>query len=309
MNPAASVKMEKAGYKGWPNCYRVSNGVAELIVTSDIGPRIMRYGFVGGQNFFKEFEAQLGKSGEKDWQIRGGHRLWMAPEDRILTYAPDNQPAEVRIEGEWLEATGPVEELTGLEKRIAVRMAAQGAGVEVLHSLRNAGQQTLEVATWALSIMAPGGTGVHGFPPRGTHPEILAPTNPLVMWAFTDLTDPRWQFTPKYLILKQEAARRSPQKLGTWNAHTWAAYLLNGQAFIKRYEAPGEPGPYPDYGCSYETFTNGDFLELETLGPIQPLAPGATITHLERWSLHANVSVPALTDGEIDRVLLPLVAQ
>ena len=38
-------------------------------------------------------------------------------------------------------------------------------------------------------MMAQGGHGIHGFPPRGTHPEMLAPTNPLVMWAFTNLAD------------------------------------------------------------------------------------------------------------------------
>jgi hypothetical protein len=56
----ADVKVEKIEYKGWRNCYRVSNGEVELIVTSDVGPRVIRFGFVGGQNVFKEFPDQLG---------------------------------------------------------------------------------------------------------------------------------------------------------------------------------------------------------------------------------------------------------
>ena len=51
--------IEKTDFGGWPNCYRISNGEIELVVTSDVGPRIMRYGFPGGRNFFKEFPAQL----------------------------------------------------------------------------------------------------------------------------------------------------------------------------------------------------------------------------------------------------------
>jgi len=31
---------------------------------------VIRYGFVGGQNLFKEFKEQLGKIGEKAWQAR-----------------------------------------------------------------------------------------------------------------------------------------------------------------------------------------------------------------------------------------------
>ena len=63
--------IDKIDYQGWPNSYRISNGEVELIVTGDIGPRIMRYGFVGGQNLFKEYPDTLGKSGEADWQLRG----------------------------------------------------------------------------------------------------------------------------------------------------------------------------------------------------------------------------------------------
>jgi hypothetical protein len=55
----AEVKVEKIEYKGWRNSYRVSNGEVELVVTGDIGPRVMRFGFVGGQNLFKEFADQL----------------------------------------------------------------------------------------------------------------------------------------------------------------------------------------------------------------------------------------------------------
>ena len=43
-----SVQIEKREWGGWPNCYRISNGEIELIVTADIGPRVMRCGFVGG---------------------------------------------------------------------------------------------------------------------------------------------------------------------------------------------------------------------------------------------------------------------
>jgi len=77
----AAVKIEKTEYRGWPNCYRVSNGDIELIVTGDVGPRIIRFGFVGGQNLFKEFSDQLGRSGEDKFQLRGGDRVWKAPED------------------------------------------------------------------------------------------------------------------------------------------------------------------------------------------------------------------------------------
>src|SRR5579872_68203 len=305
----AAVKIEKTNYKGWPNSYRVSNGEVEIIITSDIGPRIMRYGFPGGQNLFKEFSEGLGKSGEAVWQLRGGHRVWAAPEDAVKTYAPDNGPVHVSIKGEVLEATEPVEPLTGLEKQITVKMSPSGTGVEIVHRLRNTNKGAIELAPWALSMMAPGGTGIHGFPPRGTHPQMLAPTNPLVMFAFTDLSDKRWTLTKKYLILRQDPNNHGqPQKLGSYNPHTWAAYLLGSDLFIKHYEADPKR-TYPDMGASFETFTNAEFLEQETLGPMTKLAPGASVDHIERWTLHKNVHIGQWNDAELDRVLLPLVSK
>jgi hypothetical protein len=301
------IVIEKTDFKGWPNSWRVSNGEVELVLTGDLGPRVMRFGFAGGQNFFKIFEEQAGKSGEPEWQARGGHRLWIAPEDPVRTYAPDNTPVDIQVAGDVISATGAVEALTGVSKKITVKMAPTGTAVEVLHEIRNAGAVEVQLAPWVLTMLAQGGWGIHGFPPRGTHPEMLAPTNPLVMWAFTHLDDPRWRLSRKYLALRQDPANSLPQKLGSYNRQTWGAYLLNGELFVKRYAAVAEPSAYPDFGCTFETFTNQDFLELETLGPMIALPPGAAVTHTERWTAHRNVTLQRWTDEELDAVISPLV--
>ncbi|MGA2132676.1 MAG: hypothetical protein ABSH50_10310 [Bryobacteraceae bacterium] len=307
MTAHAAVKIEKTSYKGWPNCYRITNGEVELIVTSDIGPRIMRYGFVGGPNFFKEFAESLGKSGEPAFVLRGGHRIWMAPEDAVRTYAPDNGPVKIEIKGDVLEATEPVEPLTGLEKQIVVKLSPTGTSVEVLHRIKNTGVHPVDIAPWALTMMAQGGVGIHGFPPRGKHPEVLYPTNPLVMWAFSNLSDHRWRFTKKYLMLHQDPSNADPQKLGSFNKNTWAAYSLNSELFIKRYDAQDTPKEYPDFGCSFETFTNADFLEMETLGPMKHLRTGQSLEHVEHWTAHKSVHLRNFTDAELDSIVLPLV--
>ncbi|MBV8818543.1 MAG: hypothetical protein JO022_09320 [Acidobacteriaceae bacterium] len=308
MSLSAAVKIEKTAYRGWPNCYRLSNGEVELIVTTDIGPRVIRYGFAGGQNLFKEYAEQMGKSGEKTWQARGGHRVWMAPEDPVLSYALDNSPVHAEVRGDSIELTQNVEPESGLQKQMIVKLAATGTHVEVTHRITNRGSKVRDIATWALTQMAPGGTGISLFPPRGTHDKILAPTNPLVMWAYTDFSDNRWHFTKKYLTLRNDANNASPQKVGLYNSNTAGAYLLGTDLFVKQY-TPGDPLKQPDFGCSYETFTNNEFLEMETLGQLTQVKSGASIQHIERWSLAKNVHFSAWTDAEIDRVLLPLLKQ
>lgn len=302
---AKSITIEKTAWGGWPNCYRISNGQIELIITSDVGPRIMRCGFVGGQNFFKVFDSQLGGTGEPTWQHRGGHRIWRAPEDFQRTYALDNAPAAVEICEGVLTSTQPVEPETGLQKQLVVTLAGDH-DVTVLHRMKNTLPFAIRFAPWALTMMAPGGTGVTGFPPRGTHEEMLAPTNPLVMWAFTDLSDPRWKFLRKYLVLHHDPANTDHTKLGHFNKKTWGAYVLGSEMFLKKYDA--DPGAtYPDMGCSYETFASDGMLELETLGPLAEIAPGEWLEHTETWSLFRSVKITEWTDATLDALLQPVL--
>lgn len=302
----AAVRVEKTEYRGWANCYRVTNGEIELIVTGDVGPRIIRFGFVGGQNLFKEYPEQLGKSGEEKFQLRGGDRVWKAPEDPIKTWAPDNVAVEIQVTPTGLIARAPVEPLTQLQKEIEVSMAPSGATVTVSHRITNRGSGKWEFAPWVLTMMAQGGTAVSGFPPRGHHPQNLEATNPLVMWAYTDLSDPRWKFTKQFLMLRQDPNNKEAQKLGMFNPDTWAAYVLNGEAFVKRTTADRSK-TYTDFGSSFETFTNNEFIELETLGPLSEVAPGQTVEQVEHWGLFRNVQLHEWKDEELDRVLLPLV--
>lgn len=306
LNTDAQVKVERTEYKGWNSCYRVTNGQVELIVTSDVGPRVIRFGFVGGQNLFKEYSEQLGKSGEEKFQLRGGDRVWKAPEDAVATWAPDNIPVEIIETPSGLIARAPVEPLTKLQKEIEIQMAPSGTEVTVSHRITNRGLFPIEFSPWVLTMMAPGGTAVTGFPPRGKHPINLEATNPLVMWAYTNLADKRLTFTRKYMLLRQDPQIAEPEKVGLFNPDTWAAYVLNGEAYLK--QAKSDPSKvYPDFGCSFETFTNNEFLELETLGPLTKVAPGQTAAQIERWSLHRNIKLATFTDEEMDKIMLPIL--
>jgi hypothetical protein len=283
---------------------RFSNGEIEAIVTSDVGPRIIRL-----PNLFKEFPDQLGRSGEEKFQLRGGDRVWKAPEDPLATWAPDIAPVEVRVTPTGLIAREPIEPLANLQKEIEISMAPSGTGVTVSHSITNRSLFALEFAPWALTMMAQGGTAITGFPPRGKHPINLEATNPLVMWAYIDLSDPRWKFTRKYMMLRQDPSNSEAQMLGLFNSGTWAAYLLNllnREAFVNKSSA--DPNKTcPDSGCSFETFTNNDFLEMETLGPLTKVLPGQWVERVEHWDLFHNVMLSDWTDDALDGVRLPLV--
>jgi len=306
METASAVCVEKVTYGGWSNCYRISNAWMELMVTTDVGPRVLRCGFIGGQNLFKEFPEQLGQSGEGEFRARGGHRLWKAPEDLGSTWIPDNHAVEISLHSDGLTAVAPVEMASGLQKEIDIHLAQSDCSVTMKHRIRNCSETGIELAPWALTVMAPGGLAIAGFPQRAQYPDVLLATNPLVMWAYTDFSDSRWKLMRKYLALRQDANYRGPQKAGLFGEKSWACYLLNGELFMKSTKADASER-YADFGCSLELFTNNEFLELETLGPLRALAPGEMAEHVEQWWLHRDIQVAGLTEEAVDRAIAPLL--
>lgn len=301
------VAMNKIEYGGWPNCIQLSNGTISLIATTDVGPRIIWFGPARGENLFKEYEDMVGQTGGDEWRIFGGHRLWHAPENMPRTYAPDNAPIEYEWDGETLHLSQPVEASTGIKKDMFITMSRDKNSVRVLHRLTNMNQWEITLAPWGLSVMREGGVGIFPQEEHRPHSEYLLPARPVVLWHYTDMSDPRWTWGEKFIQLRQDINADGPQKFGFLNKQGWMAYALNGNVFIKT--CPHEEGAeYVDFGCNTESYTGSDMLELETVGPLTPLAPnGGSVEHVENWYVFdAEVGE---TDAAIDAALNPLLAQ
>jgi hypothetical protein len=297
------VIMAKTTYKGWPNCFQLSNGLVDLIVTTDVGPRVIRFGFVGEDNEFKEYAAHSGKMGGKEWRLYGGHRLWHAPEDDPRSYVPDNAPVSLEEHKDFIRLVQPTEDRTGIQKEIDIAMSTTQAAVRVTHRLRNQNLWAVELAPWALSVMAPGGKSILPLPPRGSHPKDLSPANTLTMWAFTDMSDPRWTWGNEYIMLRQDSRASKSQKIGLMNKSGWVGFVRNGHLFVKTF-AYQAGAVYPDWGCSTETFTNDEMLEVETLGPLVQLQPNAVVEYVENWALFRDVPTP-MNDADVNKDVLP----
>jgi hypothetical protein len=297
--------MELVEFGGWSNCVRLSNGAVELIVTTEVGPRVIRFGFVGGQNVFKVFDDTAGLTGGDEWHNFGGHRLWHAPEIAPRTYAPDNVPVEHSWDGATLTLRNPEPE-NRLDKEMSVTLSPGDNTVSVVHRLTNRNPWAIELAPWVLSVMAQGGEAIYPQEDYAPHPDCLVPARPLVLWHFTDMSDPRWTWGRRYMRLRQDPAATTKQKAGILNTKGWAAYALNGEVFLKRYGYDPD-AIYADMGCNTETYTDPGILEVETLGPLTRLEPGATVEHRERWLLARAAVGP--TDADVDASILPLLDQ
>jgi hypothetical protein len=100
-------------FAGWTDNLRLANDQVEVVILREVDPRIISLRPLNGRNGFKIVAEQSGKSGEGTWQIRGGHRLWTAPEDygdpNGLTYVLETFTNEEFLE---LESLGPYQEVS-----------------------------------------------------------------------------------------------------------------------------------------------------------------------------------------------------
>jgi hypothetical protein len=302
-----SVTLKKIEYAGWQNCLQLSNGICDLVITTDVGPRIIRFGFTGRPNMFKEYKEQVGRTGDAKWNIYGGHRLWHAPEDDPRSYQPDNTAVTYKELNGLVRVTQPVEAATGLQKEMDIHLSADAAHVKVVHRITNHNMFAVEFALWCLTVMAQGGKAILPLPVRGTHPQMLMPSNNLTLWHFTDMQDPRWTWGQKYILLKQDARAAAPQKIGAGLPDGWIANANQEQLFVKK--IPYFPkAVYADLGAALQTFTNADMLEVETLAPLAPVPAHQFTEHTEQWALFDKVPLP-LNDADVDRHILPKVKE
>lgn len=281
--------MEVVEFGGWRRCARLNAGGLEAIVTLEVGPRVLRFGRVGGPNELNAYERHAGMTGGSDYRSYGGHRLWTAPEVPERTYEADNSPVDVEEADGWLRLTTPLGP-TRLQKSMRLKMDPIGPRLVLEHTIRNLGDAPVRIAPWCVTVMAPGGTCLVPLPAHRPHPEALLPGGPIVLWRYTRMRDPRWTWGDRLVRLRQTAGM-GPQKFGALVEQGLAAYANHGNLFLKRF--PHAVGAdYPDFGVNFEAFTREDMLEIESLGPIANLVPGESVQHREVWHLLPDVVPP-----------------
>jgi hypothetical protein len=98
---------------------------------------------------------------------------------------------------------------------------------------------------------------------------------------------------------------KGPTKIGLAHREGWVGYVNSGVMFVKYFDYR-DGAIYPDRGTRYQTFSNEDMLEMETVGELVTLAPGASAELVESWQLFGGM--PEIqSEADVDRFVLPCV--
>jgi hypothetical protein len=294
------LQIERTKFRGWREAYRLRLGEVEMVVVTEVGPRVLSLSVGDGPNLLFVDEETAGRGqGDTGWYVYGGHRLWVAPETED-TYAPDNLPCQVEASEGRLTVTAPVSPRTKLQKRLT--FAASEGRFVIEHGVLNTGDTLYPGAMWALTCVVPSGVVV--FPwGRGGALDLKK----IVYWNKwidhrSDVASPQWQPGPDLFAVVPTGEEG---KVGTHSPEGWVALCREDATFVKSYDWVSGAS-YPDEDSSLQVYTCEQFVEMETLSPLAVFYPGAEVVHREIWSVTAEVVDPQ--DGAALRRLRRLVS-
>ena len=272
-------------YGNYGKCARFERGGTKVLVTLDLGPRIIWFGTETTNFLNEDRERNVDKGGEyfderfgkgTKWYLYGGHRVWKSPED-LETYVPDNAPVEADVREYGGTFTCRVAE--HLDYTLDIELDESGA-LTVRDIVANKGEER-SLAVWGLTVMAKGGVMVL---PTNDPQDELNPVQNLVFWPYDDPQDARLSSTRKRIALRW-TDNPAAIKIGTFTKKGVAYYVLGDKAM--KWECVPEEGVYGDFWCNFESYTNNHILEVEWLSPLRRLGKGDCAVLTERWSLTA----------------------
>lgn len=288
-----SVQISEIEYGSYGKCIRMTNGVKELIATADMGPCIIRYGFIGEDNMFFEDVDKTATNDitdspyeENEWWVVGGHRLWCSPEVFPRTYYPGTKLMNVKVDGNTVTFNAPMQEWSQIQLAISVTMDEDG-NIDLCHSVSNKNAWDIELAPWTISVMNGGGVA---YIPQNKRKTGFFPNKWVCYWDYTPMDDSRIKLGSDYITVSMDPSKELAAKIGVLNENGWMAYLNKGNAFIKRF-AFEEGAPYPDNGCNCESYTCKNYTEMECLSPMTKIPAGGSACHKESWELKKAASI------------------
>jgi len=285
------IKTSQGLFEGM-ECIQLDNGKLSLWVTSQVGPRVLGLSLNGGENmFYVDRDAKIPVEGKENYSLRGGHRLWYAPERPETTYiADDLPPATVTIQN-GLELIQNVDAATGIQKSWQVILDEKEARVTLDHKLTNLGADHFQLAPWAVTMLRAGGRGLIPLQVDNDDQNGLWPNRHLVFWPYTNMKSPYLNIDNRAVSIEAKLTDGA-LKIGTANPMGWMAYSLEGILFVKN-AVYDKDANYLDRRASSQMYCNKDVIELETLGPVVKLAPGDSVEHQETWQIYPEGNWPA----------------
>ncbi len=302
-NNAYSI-VEKIEYRGWENCYRLSNSKISVIINAAAGGRIMAYER-DGINIIYENPDQDGKL------LADYLKNKFDPDGGRFDYGQELTTRDkhaITFMGEWhgeimndhcLKIISQPDRNLGI---LSVRMFELDpitSQLSVTQIMKNISSEPTSYFFWGRTLVKVGG-------------KLLTPLNPKsampgnwgrYIWGDpvefkVDTSDPGVQIKNNMFSLVPTIAGN--EKYGTDSREGWMAYGYKGLLFIKKYHFYENMSYTEHFNQTNIFYTNKKlFAEMEPISPTALLQPGEEYSYSENWYL---IEYPPASDINFDIV-------
>lgn len=265
----------------------IENIFLRLDYLTTTGPRIIGlYAHGVDGNLLAETPDVHWATPHGEFYLRGGHRLWTAPEDPFFTCPEDS--ISIVDENDKVVLRSLVD-AAGLEKEMSFRLDENR--VHLTHRVTWHGDQPIKFAPWAITQLRLGGIAILPL----SVSKGLEPNRNLIFWPYAQINDERFELLDDMILLRGQAAEQA-FKIGNFNKHGWIACMVDKVLFVKKFSV-SDPQSCTDLGCNVEAYVKDMCLELETLGTLAVLNPNESVTHEETWEVITDTEYPATIDS------------
>lgn len=285
------VNYKEINYKKFGRCLKVFTSKLEAIVTLELGPRIISFKRIDGENiFWQDINEELFVNSETQdeaffkgatWNAYGGHRLWVSPET-YLTYYPDNNKVEYVIEDNSFTFIQEQQKHNELQLSINLRFLNEET-LKFTGSVKNLSKTEKTLSAWSLSMCKGPGLEIVKLPEDD---RLFTPQRYYSLWSFgASNNDPRAFYGDKFFSLRMEPKNPLAYKVGMRVNSGKILYLTGEDAFVKSIDRD-DSKLYPDNNVNYETYTKDLFMELEVLSPLKTIKEDESQNIEEIWNIY-----------------------
>ncbi len=295
---SAQVTITATNYHGWTGAYVLRNAAAEVFVVPSVG-RVMQFRLAGETDGpFWENPTLLGKPmPSQPWNTPGsfgGDKTWPAPQSAWNWPPPDvfdAVPLVADVHSDHIRLISPVSARFGIKTERTISLDAMAARMKIITRYEKVSGDPVEVGVWVITQTRIPEAAYLPMPTPSRFPKGLS-----TMWEV-----PSHQVTIHPGLIEFRRDPKDSYKIGNdadslaWIGSRWSLRIDVGRSADAK---------YPDDGCSAELYSNPDpagYVEMETLGPLQKLSIGQSMSATNIYTLSRRQT--GSTESEARRIL------
>ena len=278
--------VEKISYRGWSDCYKISNDSVEIIVNASAMGNILVFK-KNGVNFMWEDNTINGKTLGENFEPDAG-RFDYGPEYEVMHIhnITWEGPYSAEIIDEYtIKLTSRKDTKMGIQTTRLFKLDSIMPYLKITQTMTNISDMKTSYYFLGRTLVPAGG-------------KIFAPLNPQsslaekwvrYIWGnpntfSADLEDPGVEINDSiFSIIPNEAGN---SKYGTDSESGWMAYGYQGMIFLKTYQHYQQETYIVENGLTDLFYVKpGVFAELEPVSPVAVLDPGQSYSFVENWRL------------------------